>query len=83
MIQKNEMTSACLATYSLPSTVASNAMNAMKVARITLASLPTIITKSTVTPPAKNTRTKSGRKVNTKSIAVISIAILNPESTMM
>ena len=75
--------SACFATYCLPRSVASNVMKAMSVARITLASPPTIMTKSITEPDASIMRRTSGRNVNTNNTNEITTAILNPESTMM
>jgi hypothetical protein len=56
-------------------------MNAISVARKTLASPPTITTNKSTLTEAKKILRKSGRKPNRNNIAEITITILKPERT--
>jgi hypothetical protein len=82
-IQNREIISACFATYMRPSNVARSAMKVMSVARTTLGSAPTIITKRITEHDATITRRIIGRNGMTKNIKETTRAILNPERTIM
>ena len=83
IIAMRESISACRAVYARPTTSATNPTNDMRVARTILASPPTMTTKRITNNDARMTLRMSGTNTRTKSTKLMSIAILNPESTTM